>query len=272
MPKTIQNCKLKAWGSKSLFNLSYMGATHSKATPPTIPTNSLKQHVTVNSECVCRAISIYIHNEAGKRNIDLPSDIITLCIKHIPFVMTNTILTVEEEIELFEHLRSKIILERSMKLMYCHLLYEHKSIAPSPFDMETFVKILQNKSNILIIFWTQFNHVISLFINQSIHQRIVDCKMFALLLRSQFVTCQCPKELLFAISHLSWDIQRAVSPGVTFGALALYENPKSIEVSMDSPDITNIDGNEVFGGTAYTKGDQYCDVKLKRIQIYQMFC
>eukprot|EP01083_Nonionella_stella_P285470 971664_1 len=253
-----------------------MGATlptHSKATPPTIPTNSLKQHVTVNSECVCRAISIYIHNEAGKRNIDLPSDIITLCIKHIPFVMTNTILTVEEEIELFEHLRSKIILERSMKLMYCHLLYEHKSIAPSPFDMETFVKILQNKSNILIIFWTQFNHVISLFINQSIHQRIVDCKMFALLLRSQFVThCQCPKELLFTVSHFSWDIEGDVSPGITFGALGLYKTSENLEISMYSPDIANIDGNEVFGGTAFTKEEQYWDVQLKRIQIYQVFC
>eukprot|EP01084_Bolivina_argentea_P152551 266104_1 len=120
--------------------------------------------------------------------------------------MTNTILTVEEEIELFEHLRSKIILERSMKLMYCHLLYEHKSIAPSPFDMETFVKILQNKSNILIIFCTQFNHIISLFINQRIHGTMnVNCKMYAFLLRSQF-SYQCPKELLFTTSHFHWDI------------------------------------------------------------------
>eukprot|EP01083_Nonionella_stella_P048780 130229_1 len=110
-------------------------------------------------------------------------------------------------------------------MMYCQLLYEHKFIVP--FDMKTFVKTIENKSDLLIIFCTQFNHIISLFINQRIHQRVLDCKMFALLLRSQFVNdCQ----------------------------------------------ISNIDGNEVFGGIVHTKGGQYCDVQLKRIQVYQMFC
>eukprot|EP01083_Nonionella_stella_P091393 255523_1 len=248
-----------------------MGATHSKATPSTITTNAPKQHITTNSEFLCRAIFIHIDNEAGKWNIHLPSDIITLCIKHIPHIITDTILTGKEEMELFKHLRSKIRLKRSMKMMYCQLLYEHKAIAP--FDMETFVKTLENKSDLLIIFCTEFNHIISLFINQSIHQRILDCKMFALLLRSQFVThCQCPKELLFTVSHFSWDIEGDVSPGITFGALGLYKTSENLEISMYSPDIANIDGNEVFGGTAFTKEEQYWDVQLKRIQIYQVFC
>eukprot|EP01083_Nonionella_stella_P275966 937408_1 len=104
--------------------------------------------------------------------------------------------------DLCEHLKSKVTLKHSMKLMYCQLLYEHKSVVP--FDMKIFVKTIENKSDLLIIFCTQFNHITSLFINQSIHQRILDCKMFALLLRSQFVThCQCPKELLFTVSHFS---------------------------------------------------------------------
>eukprot|EP01083_Nonionella_stella_P139665 426518_1 len=167
-----------------------MGATHSKAVRPTIPTNAVKQHVTTNSELLWRAIFLYIDNEAGQRNIQLPSDIITLCIKHISFIMADTILTVKEEMELFEHLQSKVRLKRSMKMMYCQLLYEHKFIVP--FDMKTFVKTIENKSDLLIIFCTQFNHIISLFINQRIHQRVLDCKMFALLVRSQFVNdCQC---------------------------------------------------------------------------------
>eukprot|EP01083_Nonionella_stella_P048781 130230_1 len=160
-------------------------------------------------------------------------------------------------------------------MMYCQLLYEHKFIVP--FDMKTFVKTIENKSDLLIIFCTQFNHIISLFINQRIHQRVLDCKMFALLLRSQFVNdCQCPKELVFTTPHFSWDVQSDVSPGISFGALGLYEiineNAESIELSMYSPDISNIDGNEVFGGIVHTKGGQYCDVQLKRIQVYQMFC
>eukprot|EP01083_Nonionella_stella_P091392 255521_1 len=243
-----------------------MGATHSKATPSTITTNAPKQHITTNSEFLCRAIFIHIDNEAGKWNIHLPSDIITLCIKHIPHIITDTILTGKEEMELFKHLRSKIRLKRSMKMMYCQLLYEHKSVVP--FDMKIFVKTIENKSDLLIIFCTQFNHITSLFINQRIHETInVNCKMFALLSRSQFAS-QCPKELLFTTSHFHWDIRRDVSLAITLGAFSLYEH----KMSMYSRDITNIDGNEVFGGKVHVKGGQYCDVQLKRIQIYQLFC
>eukprot|EP01083_Nonionella_stella_P091390 255518_1 len=266
MPKTIQNCKLKAWGSKSLFNLSYMGATHSKAATTAISTNPLKCHVSINSELFRHAIFIHIENAAREQNIHLPSDIITLCMKHISLIMPNTILTGKEEMDLCEHLKSKVTLKHSMKLMYCQLLYEHKFIVK--FDMKAFVKTVENKSNILIIFCTQFNHITSLFINQRIHETInVNCKMFALLSRSQFAS-QCPKELLFTTSHFHWDIRRDVSPEITLGAFGLYEH----KMSMYSRDITNIDGNEVFGGKVHIEGRQYCDVQLKQIQIYQLFC
>eukprot|EP01083_Nonionella_stella_P152439 488619_1 len=147
-----------------------MGARHSKAAQPTIPTNAVKQHVTTNSELLWCAIFIHIDHEAGQWDIHLPSDIITLCIKHISFIITDTILTVKEEMDLFEHLQSKIKLKRSMKMMYCQLLYEHKSVVP--FDMKIFVKTIENKSDLLIIFCTQFNHITSLFINQRIHETI----------------------------------------------------------------------------------------------------
>eukprot|EP01083_Nonionella_stella_P275968 937410_1 len=248
-----------------------MGATHSKAATTAISTNPLKCHVSINSELFRHAIFIHIENAAREQNIHLPSDIITLCMKHISLIMPNTILTGKEEMDLCEHLKSKVTLKHSMKLMYCQLLYEHKFIVK--FDMKAFVKTVENKSNILIIFCTQFNHITSLFINQRIHQRILDCKMFALLLRSQFINhCQCPKELVFTTPHFSWDLQRDVSPGIAFGALGLYENAECIELSMYSPTIANIEGNEVFGGITRTKGAQYYDVQLKRIQIYQMFC
>eukprot|EP01083_Nonionella_stella_P091389 255517_1 len=251
-----------------------MGTTHSKATQPTTPTHAVIRDITTNGKLLWRAIFIHIENEARQRNIHLPSDVITLCINHVSFIMSDTILTVKEEMELFDHLQSKVRLKRSMKMMYCQLLYEHQFI--TPFDMKRFVKTLENKSDQLIIFWTEFNHIISLFINQRIRQRNVNCKMFALLLRSQFGNhCQCPKELEFTTPHFIWNVERDVSPGIVFGGLGLYESTEykqCIELSMYSPDIANIDGNEVFGGITYTKGRQHLHVQLKRIQIYQMFC
>eukprot|EP01083_Nonionella_stella_P158137 514310_1 len=248
-----------------------MGATHSKAAAaPQRSTNPLKQHVrgAINSKLFWRAICIHIDNEARKHNIHLPSDIITLCMKHISFIIHNTILTRKEEMDLFEHLQSKITLENDMRLLYGQLLYQHQFVVP--FDMEAFVKTLENKSNVLILFCTEFNHIISLFITQRIQRIALNCNMHALLLRSQF--CQCPKELSFRVTHFHWDVQRDVIPGITFGVFGIYAFDKGLmKMSMYSQDIENIDGNQVFGGKSYTKGPQHCNVKLKRIQMYHMF-
>eukprot|EP01084_Bolivina_argentea_P009342 17463_1 len=91
----------------------------------------------------------------------------------VSFIMVNAIL--------FDHLRTKIIMENNSKMMHCKLLYQHNFV--NKFDMKIFTKTIENKSNILILFLTEFNHMFALFFNKTIQEEISDCKMFALLLQ-----------------------------------------------------------------------------------------
>eukprot|EP01084_Bolivina_argentea_P132647 234097_1 len=121
-----------------------MGAILSKVTPKF---SGLK-YIT-NQKSLSRAISFYICQEAKKQNTYLPSDIITLCVKMLSFIMVGSNLSEKEKSDLFDHLKSKTM---TNNMMHCKLLYEHNFI--HKFDMKIFIKTIENKSNILVLFLT----------------------------------------------------------------------------------------------------------------------
>eukprot|EP01084_Bolivina_argentea_P096697 173831_1 len=197
-----------------------MGASYSKGITSSKLT-TLK--CTLNGESLSHAISLYIYREAQKHNIQLPFDLITICIKMVSFIMGTGILCEREKSDLFDHLKCKLITKNKMKIVHCQLIYQHKYI--NKFNLKLFTETLVNKSNLLILFCTEFNHVIrGVGNNQMIEQEMADCKMYILLLRSQFLSQQCPKELQFRHTNVGWQINNKPA-GMGFGGFVLREDP-----------------------------------------------
>eukprot|EP01084_Bolivina_argentea_P191826 329448_1 len=145
-----------------------------------------------------------IVSEANECNEVLPNELVLECMNYIGFVMQSTILNLDEKCTLYEllmdHHRARNIespFSHGKHFTYFDLLY--RATIDNDNKTHTNFRLIskcQYKSNLIILFHTNYNHVFAIYLNNPIqHVESVkikvesvplDTKMGLFLLRSQF--------------------------------------------------------------------------------------
>eukprot|EP01083_Nonionella_stella_P134693 409769_1 len=258
-----------------------MGAKHSKVAVPT-PISSNTFNIT--SKLLSTALFDYLYHDVTQYGIDLPSDLIILCLQMVGVLIYSSILSSNEEIVLFDHLKSKKNHITENLICNFELLYSQrlKEVDKKTIKKEL-IEVIDNRCNLLYIINTEFDHIISIFAphvplwidhpNKDRDKLKVHSPVFIYLLRSQFESTSCPSEVIRTIQicnyylDTEWHFQWS---GIHFGKRGFAVSILADEIVWCPSCWNDDDSNSLIGGETLVQGQDTYFSKIHQIEIHQM--
>eukprot|EP01083_Nonionella_stella_P079046 216629_1 len=218
------------------------------------------------SQCLTKAISSHIHRIATSNGIELPSEIVELCMTHIGFVMETHILSEKEQSLFFEHISTKTNINNSAIVCIeslCSFIYD--PVTGIQFEATQLVNAVQDKRNVLLVLETEFGHVFTIFVDCAKICKDSKRIITGYLLRSMFTLCECPKEFGFNNNAIYYDFYRE-HEYIGFCGMSLTE--KGCMIISDG--ITKCNGNEIIGGLSFDKNGSKYSFKVTKVEAFQI--
>eukprot|EP00483_Globobulimina_turgida_P005844 UN05854 len=205
----------------------------------------------------------------------IPSEIIILCLNMVGFVLNSDILLSKEKNVLVEYLRRTIDIQN--KICVFQSLYSNKfdNIDDKyQFDAVRLTESVENNCNLLYVIKTEFDHIFCIFTPHcaekkwGVWERSFD-DVFVYLVRSQFKSLECPKEIC---THMTYSTnffcvaeEKYIWKGLHFGGLAIFR-----KTCILIPTRWISDGNELCGGNKFVGGRGKQRFHIESIEIHQI--